>query len=73
MSAPVFTDLFSALNVATGEVIATTRRRHRTEEFKKFLAEIDKAVPADVDAHVVLDNSSTHKTPVIKTWRLRRP
>ena len=67
------TDLFAALNVATGEVIATTRRRHRAEEFKKFLAEIDKAVPADLDVHVVLDNSSTHKTPAIKTWLLRHP
>ena len=67
------TDLFAALNVATGEVIATTRRRHRAEEFKRFLIEIDKAVPADLDAHVVLDNSSTHKTPAIKTWLLRHP
>jgi transposase len=67
------TDLFAALNVATGEVIATTRRRHRAEEFKKFLIEIDKAVPTDLDVHVVLDNSSTHKTPAIKTWLLRHP
>jgi transposase len=67
------TDLFAALNVATGEVIATTRRRHRAEEFKKFLAEIDNAVPTDLDVHVVLDNSSTHKTPAIKTWLLRHP
>jgi len=67
------TDLFAALNVATGEVIATTRRRHRAEEFKAFLIEIDKAVPADLEVHVVLDNSSTHKTPAIKTWLLRHP
>jgi transposase len=67
------TDLFAALNVASGEVIATTRRRHRAEEFKKFLAEIDKAVPTELDVHVVLDNSSTHKTPAIKTWLLRHP
>jgi transposase len=44
-----------------------------TEEFKAFLVEIDKAVPADLDVHVVLDNSSTHKTPAIKTWLLRHP
>ncbi len=49
------TDLFAALNVATGEVIATTRRRHRAEEFKAFLTEIDKAVPDDLEVHVVLD------------------
>jgi transposase len=67
------TDLFAALNVATGEVIATTRRRHRAEEFKAFLIEIDKAVPDNLEVHIVLDNSSTHKTPAIKTWLLRHP
>jgi transposase len=67
------TDLFAALNVATGEVIATTRRRHRAEEFKAFLIEIDKPVPDNLEVHVVLDNSSTHKTPAIKTWLLRHP
>ena len=67
------TDLFAALNIATGEVIAQTRRRHRAAEFKAFLSQIDKAVPADLDVHVVLDNSSTHKTPAIHAWQLAHP
>jgi transposase len=67
------TDLFAALNVATGEVIATTRRRHRAAEFIAFLTEIDKDVPAGVDVHVVLDNSRTHKTPAVQRWLLRHP
>jgi transposase len=67
------TDLFAALDVATGKVITTTKRRHRAEEFKAFLSEIDKAVPQGLDVHVVLDNSSTHKTPAIHTWLLRHP
>ena len=67
------TDLFAALNVATGEVLATTRRRHRAAEFIDFLNEIDKAVPADLDLHVVLDNSKTHKTPAVQRWLLRHP
>lgn len=66
-------DLFAALNLATGEVIHQVRARHRAEEFKKFLIAIDKAVPPELDVHVVLDNSSTHKTPAIKTWLLRHP
>ena len=66
------TDLFAALNVATGEVLATTRRRHRAAEFI-ILNEIDKAVPADLDLHVVLDNSKTHKTPAVQRWLLRHP
>jgi transposase len=67
------TDLFAALDVATGTVVTTTKRRHRAEEFKAFLIEIDKAVPKDLDVHLVLDNSSTHKTPAIHTWLLRHP
>jgi transposase len=67
------TDLFAALDVATGQVISRTRRRHRAEEFKAFLDEIDRNVPADLEVHLVLDNSSTHKTPAIHTWLLRHP
>ena len=67
------TDLFAALNLATGEVIHHLRPQHRAVEFKKFLQAIDKAVPDGLDVHVVLDNSSTHKTPAINTWLLRHP
>jgi transposase len=67
------TDLFAALDVATGEVLHATKRRHRAVEFKQFLVAIDKAVPDDLDVHVVLDNSSTHKTPEIHRWLLRHP
>lgn len=66
-------DLFAALNLATGEVIHHLRPQHRAVEFKKFLIAIDKAVPAELDVHLVLDNSSTHKTPAIHTWLLRHP
>jgi transposase len=67
------TDLFAALDVATGQVIAKTRRRHRATEFKAFLVDIDRAVPAQLDVHVIMDNSSTHKTPEIQRWLLRHP
>jgi transposase len=66
-------DLFAALNLATGEVLHHLRAQHRAVEFKKFLAAIDRAVPAELDVHLVLDNSSTHKTPAVHTWLLRHP
>jgi transposase len=66
-------DLFAALNLATGEVTHHLRPQHRAVEFKKFLIAIDKAVPTELDVHLVLDNSSTHKTPAIHTWLLRHP
>jgi transposase len=65
------TDLFAALNLATGQVVHHTRPQHRATEFRKFLDAIDAAVPNELDVHVVLDNSSTHKTPAIHAWLLK--
>jgi transposase len=67
------TSLFAALNVKTGEVIGQCHRRHRALEFRKFLATLDREVPEHLDVHLVLDNSSTHKTPSIQRWLLKRP
>jgi transposase len=67
------TSLFAALDVATGKVIGEIHRRHRAEDFKKFLDTIDENVPPNLDVHLILDNLSTHKTPAIKRWFVRRP
>ena len=67
------TNLYAALDVASGQVIADTSPRHRAEEFRRFLNRIDAAVPAGLAVHVVLDNSSTHKTPSIQRWLVRHP
>jgi transposase len=67
------TNLYAALDVASGQVIAEMTPRHRAEEFRRFLNQIDKSVPAHLDVHVVLDNSSTHKTPSIQRWLVRHP
>ena len=65
--------LYAALDLATGQVIGRLHSRHRAIEFKKFLQTIDQEVPADLDVHLVLDNASTHKTPLIKRWLLAHP
>ncbi|WP_147201387.1 IS630 family transposase, partial [Pseudonocardia asaccharolytica] len=67
------TTLFAALDVATGEVIGSIHRRHRAAEFKKFLVKLDRQVPADLDVHLVCDNYSTHKAPVVRAWLERHP
>jgi transposase len=67
------TSLFAALNMATGTVIGSLHKRHRAQEFKKFLIRIDEEVPGDLDVHLVLDNYATHKTPEIGRWLLRHP
>jgi transposase len=67
------TNLYAALDVASGHVIADMTARHRAEEFQRFLNLIDRSVPTHLDVHVVLDNQSTHKTPSIQRWLLRHP
>jgi transposase len=67
------TSLFAALNVATGKVIGECHRRHRAEEFRKFLNTIEREVPGDLEVHLILDNYSTHKTPAIQRWQARHP
>jgi transposase len=67
------TTLFAALDVATGTVIGSVHRRHRAVEVKKFLAKLDKEVPADLDVHLICDNYTTHKHPTIQRWLAVHP
>jgi|SRR5580704_8932754 transposase len=67
------TNLFAALNVATGKVIGECYPQKRAIEFRRFLASIDDNVPADLQAHVVVDNSSIHTAPEVKRWLRRHP
>jgi transposase len=62
------TDLFAALNVATGEVISDCRRRHTAADVLRFFKLIDLHVPRHLDVHVVLDNLSAHKAPEVQKW-----
>lgn len=67
------TTLFSALNVATGEVQIACKQRHRHQELLVFLNQLEKNIPKDLDVHVILDNYSTHKHEKIKAWIIRNP
>jgi transposase len=62
------TSLYAALNVQTGKVLGETFSRQRAREFRRFLDQVDRAVPADLDVHVILDNASTHKSAAIRRW-----
>jgi transposase len=65
--------LYAALDLTTGKVIGRLHSRHRAIEFKQFLQALDREVPAHLDVHLVLDNSSTHKTPAIQRWLAAHP
>jgi transposase len=65
--------LYAALDLATGKVIGRLHSRHRAIEFKQFLQTLDREVPDQLAVHLVLDNSSTHKTPAIQRWLAAHP
>jgi len=67
------TSLFAALNVATGETIGNCHRRHRHQEFLKFLTLIDSKLPADGEVHLIMDNYGTHKVDKVRRWYARHP
>jgi transposase-like protein/transposase len=67
------TSLFAAFDITDGTVISQIHRRHRAAEFKKFLVAIDKAVPGQLDVHLICDNLATHKTPAIQDWLTKHP
>jgi transposase len=66
-------DLFAALNVATGEVLARCKPQHRAQDFVAFLREIEGSVEPTLDIHVVLDNLSAHRAPAVHRWLVRHP
>jgi transposase len=66
------TDLFAALNIASGQVITDFRPSHTGEDVLRFFKQIDKAVPRELAIHVVLDNLSAHSAPEVREW-LARP
>jgi AcrR family transcriptional regulator/transposase len=67
------TSLHAALEVAGGKVISQMTPGQRAMKFNRFLARIDNAVPADLDMHVICDDSSIHKTPAIQRWLVAHP
>jgi hypothetical protein len=58
------TSLFAALDVGSGSVIAAHYRRHRHQEFLRFLKTIDDAVPAEFDLHLICDNCEDDQVPL---------
>ena len=67
------TTLFAALDIATGQVIAQCKKRHRHQEFLAFLRHIDANLPEPFDVHLIADNYATHKHPKVRAWLARRP
>jgi transposase len=67
------TTLFAALNMLDGKVIGQCLPRHRSKEFVKFLGTINHNTQPELDLHLIVDNYSTHKSPLVKRWLKRHP
>ncbi len=65
--------LYAAFDVATGEVIGRITKRHRAKEFLAFLRQIERETPEGLELHLILDNSSTHKTEAILEFLEKHP
>ena len=65
------TTLFAALSMLDGKVIGECMSRHRSEDFLRFLRRIERETPTDLALHLIVDNSSTHKSPPVKRWLAR--
>lgn|SRR5215207_5463379 len=60
-------------NVKAGSIIGKCMPRHRAQEFRKFLDEVERNLPAGFGIHVIMDNASSHKTKLIQSWFAKRP
>ncbi len=67
------TDLFAALDIATGKVIGKLSAQHRAVDFRDFLDLIDRQTDPGLAVHVICDNLSTHKAPAVQRWLLAHP
>ena len=67
------TTLFAALDIASGQVLTSCKRRHRHQEYLAFLKEVDENVPPKLDIHLVVDNYATHKHLRVKRWLAAHP
>lgn len=67
------TTLFAALELLEGKVIGTCMKRHRHQEWIKFLKLIDAQTPSELDLHLIVDNYSTHKHPKVRAWLKKHP
>src|SRR3954447_9976436 len=65
--------LFAALNYLDGKIIARTEARHTHVEWLRFLKQLERDTPPDLDLHLIIDNYATHKHANVKTWIASHP
>jgi transposase len=64
--------LFAALNYLDGKIISRAEPRHTHVEWLRFLKQLDRDTPSDLNLHLIVDNYATHKHAEVKAWLARR-
>jgi transposase len=67
------TNLYAALNVASGKVIGALADRHRQTEYIQFLQVVDRRTPKKKVLHLIVDNASSHNTKTVREFLEQRP
>jgi transposase len=67
------TMLFAALAHATGTLIARTEASHTHVEWLRFLKQIERETPRDLELPLIADNCAMHKHPKVRAWLSRYP
>lgn len=65
--------LFAALNYLDGKLISRTEKRHTHLEWLRFLKQINRTTPKDLDIHIIVDNYATHKHKKVREWLGKHP
>ena len=65
--------LFAALNYLEGKIISRTEAKHTHVEWLRFLKQIDRETPKDLEIHMIADNYGTHKHANVRAWMQRHP
>ena len=62
------TNLYAALEVASGKVIGALAERHRQKEFMEFLDLVDRRTEKGKVLHLIVDNASSHDTKAVREF-----
>lgn len=65
--------LFAALNYLDGKLISRTEEHHTHVEWLRFLKQVDRETPKELELHLILDNYCTHKEESVRRWLAKHP
>ena len=65
--------LFAALNYLDGKILSRTEKHHTHVEWLRFLKQIERETPQEIELHLIVDNYATHKHQKVRQWLQHHP